>query len=104
MSRKARRETFPVAVLEFSICGAYGTGVFLFRGAEGGLKAEGAKLRLPKARSPSRVEGLGSVVSSISGVWGGAPETDAILNISSRNGANFGILLISHFLAIKSKK
>jgi len=37
---------------------------FLFWGAKEGLSAEGAKLRLPKARSPSRLEGLGSVVSS----------------------------------------
>ena len=36
--------------------------VFLFGGARGGLSAEGAKLRLPKARSPSRLGGLGSVV------------------------------------------
>src|SRR6218665_2928998 len=30
----------------------------LFWGAKGGLSAEGAKLRLPKARSPSRLGGL----------------------------------------------
>jgi len=44
--------------------------------------AEGAKLRLSKARNPSQLGGLGSVVSSPSGVWGGAQETNAILNIS----------------------
>src|SRR6218665_995565 len=32
--------------------------LFLFGGANGGLSAEGAKLRLPKARSPSRLGGL----------------------------------------------
>src|SRR6218665_4157610 len=32
---------------------------FLFWGAKGGFRAEGAKLRLPKARSPSRLGGLG---------------------------------------------
>src|SRR6218665_1857903 len=60
-------------------------------------------LRLPKARSPSRLGGLGSVVSSPSGGWGGAPETDAILNISCQNRVHFGILLVSHFKIIKSK-
>src|SRR6218665_815774 len=46
------------------------------------------KLQAPKARScdcrrqeaPYDYEVWGSVVSSPSGVWGGAPETDAILN------------------------
>ena len=33
--------------------------IFLFGGLKGGLSAEGAKLRLPKARSPSRLGGLG---------------------------------------------
>src|SRR6218665_3230801 len=32
---------------------------FLFWGAKGGLNAEGATVRLPKARSPSRQGGLG---------------------------------------------
>ena len=32
---------------------------FLFWGAKAGLSVEGAKLRLPKARSPSRLGGLG---------------------------------------------
>src|SRR6218665_828897 len=77
--------------------------VFLFGGAKGRLSAEGAKLRLPKAKSHSRLGGLGSIVSSPSGVWGGAPETDAIVNISSQNGVHFGILLVSHFKTIKSK-
>src|SRR6218665_1799933 len=44
--------------------------------------AEGAKLRLPKARSPFRLGGLGERRKLPSGVLGGAPETDAILNIS----------------------
>ena len=85
-----------VAVLGFWVWGANGAGIFVW-GAKWRLSAEGAKLRLPKARSPSRLGGLGIVVRSPSGVWGGAPETDAILNISSQNGAHLGILLISHF-------
>src|SRR6218665_1359630 len=75
-----------VAALGFCIWGANRAGNFIC-GANGGLSAEGAKLRLPKAKSPSRLGGLGSVVSS----------SDAILNISSQNGVHFGILLISHF-------
>src|SRR6218665_480081 len=42
--------------------------------------AEGGKLRLPKARSPLRIGGLGERRMLPSGVWGRAPETDAILN------------------------
>ena len=71
--------------------GANGAGIFVW-GAKGRLSAEGAKLRLPKARSPSRLGGLGRVVSS---------QTDAIFNISSQNGEHFGILLISHFKQLK---
>src|SRR6218665_1905561 len=59
--------------------------------------AEGAKLRLPKARSPFRLWGLGERRKLPSGVWGGAPETDAILNILCQNGVHFGRLLISSF-------
>src|SRR6218665_2066961 len=70
---------------------------FLFLGTKGELSAEGAKLRLPKARSPSRLGGLGERRMLPSGVWGGAPETDVILNISSPDGVHFGILVISHF-------
>jgi len=62
--------------------------------------AEGAKLRLPKARSPFRLRGLGSVVSSPSGVWVGAPETDATLNISCQMEYIFGSCKISYFLTI----
>jgi len=53
--------------------------------------AGGAKLRLPKARSSSQLGGLGSVVSSPSGVWGGAPEAVEILSISCQNWVNFCI-------------
>ena len=62
---------------------------------------EGAKLRLPKARNPLRLGGMGERRKLPSGVWGGAPE---ILNISCQNGVHFGMLLISYFLTIKSKK
>ena len=44
--------------------------------------AEGAKLRLPKARSPLRLRGLREHRKLPSGGWGGAPEIDAIFNIS----------------------
>src|SRR6218665_3995958 len=67
------------------------------------VSAEGGKLRLPKARSPFRLRGLGSVVSSPSGVWGSAPETDAILNISCQMEYIFGSCKISYFLTITSK-
>src|SRR6218665_2320556 len=39
--------------------GGYQGGNFYFGGAKGGLSAEGAKLRLLKARSPSRLGALG---------------------------------------------
>jgi len=58
--------------------------------------AESARLRLPKARSPSRLGGLGSVVSSPSGVWVGAPKTEANLKILFKNIVHFWILLISY--------
>src|SRR6218665_4036843 len=47
-----------VAVLGFCVWGANGAGIFVW-GVKWGLSAEGAKLRLPKARSPSRLGGLG---------------------------------------------
>ena len=72
-------------------------GIFVW-GAQGGLNAEGAKLRLPKTKSPSRLGGLGERGKLPSGVWGSAPEADVILNISSQNGVHFKILVISHFL------
>src|SRR6218665_1801653 len=52
--------------------------------------AEGAKLRLPKARSPSRLGAWGSDVSSRAGS-GAEPhaEADAILNILCKNGVHF---------------
>src|SRR6218665_1478320 len=51
--------------------------------------ANGEKLRLPKARSPSRLGGLGERRKLPSAVWGGAPEADAIFNILCQNGVNF---------------
>ena len=76
--------------------GANGAGIFVWGGAKEGLNSEDAKLRLPKERSPSRLGSLGERRKLPNGVWGGAPETDAILNISNRNGIHFGILLILH--------
>jgi len=66
-----------VAVLGFCVWGANGADIFVW-GAKGELSVEGAKLRFPKARSPSRLGGLGERLKLPSGVWGGAPETDAI--------------------------
>src|SRR6218665_1147718 len=67
------------------------------------------KLQAPKARScdcrrqeaPHDYRGSGPSGERPrlpSGVWGRAPEADVILNISSQNEVNFGILVISHFL------
>jgi len=53
---------------------------------------EGAKLRLPKARSPSRLWGLRERRNLPSRVCGGAPETEAILSILCQNWVHFGIL------------
>ena len=79
-----------MAVLGFCVWGANGSGVFAWR-AKAGLSAEGAKLRLPKARSLSQLyRGSGERRKLPSGVWCGVPETDAILNISSQNGVHFG--------------
>jgi len=46
-----------VAVLGFCVWGTNGAGIFVW-GAKRRLSAEGAKLRLPKARSASRLGGL----------------------------------------------
>ena len=46
--------------------------------------AEGKKLRLPKAISSLGLGGVGSVVSSHSGVWGGAPETTRFLTFHTK--------------------
>src|SRR6218665_1414039 len=43
--------------------------IFLFGGVKGRLSAEGAKLRLPMARSPSRLRDLGEHRKLPSGVW-----------------------------------
>jgi len=59
--------------------------------------AEDAKVRLPKARSSLRLGGLRERCKLPSGVWGGAPETDAILNILCQNRVHFGMVLISYF-------
>ena len=47
-------------------------------------------------KKPLTTRGLGGVVSSLSGVSGGAPESEAILNILFQNGVHFWILLISN--------
>jgi len=53
--------------------------------------AEGAKLRLPKARRPSRLGFLGERRKLPSGVWVRAQEADAIFNILCQNGILFWI-------------
>ena len=70
-------------------------------GAQGGLSAEGAReaaIAEGKKLSPSRLGGLGERDKLPSGVWGGDPEADVILDILSQNGVHFRILIISHFL------
>src|SRR6218665_1402763 len=64
-------------------------GGFFLGGAKGGLSAEGVKLRLPKARSPSQLWGLGERRKLPCGVWGSAPEADAIFNILCQNVVQF---------------
>src|SRR6218665_1206404 len=65
--------------------------------------AEGAKLRLLRARSPLATRGMVERRKLPRGVWG-SPETKAILSISCQNWVHFGILQISDCLTIKSKK
>src|SRR6218665_883839 len=75
--------------------------------------AKGAKLRLPKARNPLRLGGLGER-RQLPTAPPPAPRADAqqlttkkkdaILNILCQNGVHFWLLLISYFLTIKSKK
>src|SRR6218665_4124730 len=49
-----------------------------------------------RREAPSDLGVWGSVVSSPSGVWGGAPETEAILNIFAKWNT-FSALVKSHF-------
>src|SRR6218665_3391675 len=58
----------------------------------GTASAEGAKLRLPKARRPSRLGGLRERRKLPRGVWGGAPETVRILNISCQKSTFWDLL------------
>src|SRR6218665_1572180 len=64
--------------------------------------AEGAMLRLPKARSPFRLGDLGSVVSSPSGDLGRSPRNRRDFEHFMRNGVHF--CKISYFLTITLKK
>ena len=56
--KQKRQRLDRVAVLGFCVWGDNGAGIFVW-GAKEGLGAEGAKMRLPKARSPSQLGGLG---------------------------------------------
>jgi len=58
--------------------------------------AEGLKLPLPNARSPSRLGVWGIVVSFYSGVYGQAAQTDSISNILCQHGVHFWDLV--HFI------
>ena len=86
-----------MAVLEFCIWGLTGR-VFLFGGGQREIKLRRRKTAFGKGRSPLRLGGLVERRTlPQAGSGGGAPETDAILDISSRNGVHYRILLISHF-------
>ena len=65
--------------------------VFLFGGLMG-IKRQRRETAIAEGKKPLTTRGSG-----------GAPETEAILNISSENGVQFWILLISHLYTIKSK-
>ena len=56
--------------------------------------AEGA---IAEGKKPLTTRESGERGKLPSGVWGGTPEADVILNISSQNGVHFRILVISHF-------
>src|SRR6218665_821992 len=85
-----------VAVLGFCVWGGLMGRGFLFGGLMG-IKRRRCKTAIAEGKKPPHDYGvLESVVSSPSEVWGGAPEIEAILNISSENGVHFWILLISH--------
>src|SRR6218665_2807292 len=72
---------------------------FLFWGAKGGLSAEGAKLRLPKARSPSLLGGWGEGLKPPGGGGGGPPRNRRDFEHFKPNfqAKHFVILVISHF-------
>src|SRR6218665_1971908 len=54
------------------------------------------KVQAPKASKSLTFKGSGERRKLPSGVWGGAPETETILNILCQNGVHFWILLISY--------
>ena len=56
-------------------------------------RREGA---IAEGKKPLPTMGSGERRKLPSGVRGGDPETDAILNISCQNGVHFGMLLISY--------
>src|SRR6218665_538236 len=61
------------------------------------IKRRRRETAIAEGKKPLTTRGLGERSKLPSGVWGGAPDTKAILNISSENGVHFWILLISHF-------
>ena len=74
-------------------------------GSQRNCKRRRREAAIAEGKKPLPTRGLGerrNFVSSPAG-FGGAPETDAILNISCQNGVHFGTLLISYYLTIKSK-
>jgi len=54
LNNPPKKKSFSVAVVGFCVWGANGVGIFVW-GTKWGLSAKGVKLRLPKARSPSRL-------------------------------------------------
>src|SRR6218665_2496335 len=57
---------------------------------------------IAEGKKPLPARGSGERRKLLRGVWGGAPETVRILNISCQK-VHFGIFLISYLLTIKSK-
>src|SRR6218665_470769 len=71
MHCQIQRISWPAERFYDFVFGGLTGGEFLFWGTKGGLSSEGAKLRLPKARSPLRLGGLGGRRMLRSGGWGG---------------------------------
>src|SRR6218665_704333 len=77
---------------------------FLYWGAKGGLSAEGAKLRLPKARSPSLLGAGGALYAPQRGL-GRSPRNRRDFEHFKPNfqAKHFVILVISHFKQLNLK-
>src|SRR6218665_2645822 len=78
-------------------CLGANAGGYLCWGGLTGIRRRRRETAIADGKKPLTTRGSGERRKFPSGVWGGAPETHAILNISSENGVHFWILLISHF-------